>query len=249
VRYVLALLAAFICAQVQAQAVWHTADQQLSTVSSSGGADSRTVDAPANLAEGNLVVLVGFSESSATTATSITFPSGFTHHGFSARTDSGFGPEIAVGTKIATGSEPSSYTVDFAPTEVGRKRALAGRVTGFDASAVAGTPSIANSGGSNVVTLELSSVSVAEADSLLLVGLASRTNYADSLSISGMTVILDDDSLSLANAAAIQTVSPSSTGTRTLNWTGSDRAAALMIVINAEASASNARRRIMMTRN
>jgi hypothetical protein len=247
--YVRIILAVLLCwaPLAVAQVVWHTADQQASTGGSSDGVASRTVNAPTNLAEGDLIVLIGFSETTAvSTSTIITFPEGFTHHQHSSRSDSRFGPEVAIATKIATGSEPTTYQIDFAPEEPGRKIAFAGRVTGFDSGNVAGASSVNNSGGTAVTSIELASVAVTTADSLLVLPLASRLGYDDALTVTGMTTVFDASTLSIGAGLAVQTVS-SETGTRTPTWTGAERVAALMIVINAPEAAA-ARRRIMMIR-
>ena len=220
-----------------ANPVWHTADQVL--LNGSNASTAWDINKPANVAEGDLLVLVYNSYASIVgNGTALTtVPSGWTMVDYEQSDDgSAARPEVSIWYKVAGASEPASYTWAATGNTAGFT-AINGRVTGFDSATPFGATKSKARG--TLSTVDLSGFSAA-GESLLLVGSALRGADGTSgrtYSATGFTVAATHTNTNYAwGAAGVKNHGAAgATGTITTTYTGSNqRIASLMVEILAE---------------
>lgn len=226
--------------------VWDTAGQK---TASAGNSTSLSVDRPDNVAAGDLIILVFTQQRSAATDTSgFTTPSGFSQIVSSHDTTSTATPETVAFYKIATVSEPATYTSTV--TNHGSNpnwAAVAARVTGHDPDTPIGPFSESNSGETSVETLGIPGVTPTVSSSLLVAARTVRravtvgtdpTDMVNAWDLAGNGGNDNNVSRPGFRGATQQLTDASPTGVKTFGWTGAARAAGLMFVINPDVGPS-----------
>lgn len=232
----LAFLLCFISPLVFAQPVWQ--DQ----TSNTGSGTSWTVNFPANISAGNLIIVTLTTQKSASTdVTSFSVTStGFTklEHEHFASTNSA--PEVVVFYKIATGIETGSISgtvIEY--TDGARWKAVAARVTDFDSGSPFGSVTTANSGNSTVNNLTLPSITRTAQYTLLISARSARGSVSSATTPAGMTQLyLDDGNSSDGDnrrcnflVASQSYTNTGTTGTKTFTWSSNAKATGLMFII------------------
>jgi len=218
--------------------VWQSADQQ----TNSGTSASGSVAKPTNLAAGDLVILIVVTQNSnGNSNPGITPPANFTLIRSAHDTSSTRRPEVLAYWKIATASEPASYSFTVGHSNP-QWKAIAGRVTGYDTNSPIGNSSGSTSGSSTVTSLAIAGITTS-ADNVLLVGaVAARgysssgpTNFVKPASMIGLWAMngTGTGSSGQPGTGGGEEVfaTAGATGTRTFTWTNSARAAGLMFEI------------------
>ncbi|MCF6356171.1 MAG: HYR domain-containing protein, partial [Draconibacterium sp.] len=211
--------------------VWHSENQQSGYVSGS----NMIVNKPTNLVAGDLIIVTIHIDNNVGTISS----SGFTL----IRNSHGTSATVATFYKIATNSEPNSYTFNTSGGASSNDKIYSSRVTGHNPS----NP-IGNSNGlSGVVTqinggdewaITVNSVTAANNNSMLVAALAVGYQPYYGNSPSGMSAVYYDDSQTETRVSIQTLISSGATGTRAFTWPRywknpySFRAAAQMFVIN-----------------
>lgn len=192
-----------------------------------GAIATGVIDKPTNLSSGDLIILVYNMRTGNST---ITPPSGFTliQNGSSGSSNHA---RVAAYYKIATGSEPATYTINVGTTT--NWHAFIFGVTGYDTVTPFGNKTSANSGSTSVTTLALPSINTTAADEVLFAGWAIRgTNTPAPSSPAGMSPVYSISSvIPTARGHYEDRASAGATGTRTMTWTTANRAAAIMFAI------------------
>ncbi len=220
--------------------VWHTDDQKTAEGTTAAG----SVDAPANLEDGDLVILIIATQNSRNTPDAgITGldPYGFElirseHDGTSQHQ-----PEVVAFYKIAD-DEPDDYEFTVADVLAPHWKAIAGRVTGHNAETPIGKDSGIYSPGDGVESLEIPGITTSADNVLLIASVVARgftpNTPEDFEAPYEMEEIwaIDGDGYAASGepgTAGAEEVFPArgDTGTRTFTWLGGSRAAGLMFEI------------------
>lgn len=198
--------------------VFHNADSKVSPEASA----TATVDAPSNLSDGDLVILVRHDSN----ANSAAAPAGFTEIVDAFNPGGGNVGRVVAWYRIAS-SEPASYDV----TLKNWGYASAHRVTGFNpANPIADSQGAFNT--SDTTSLAIPEITAPNGAALVSV-LAGRLDHGGGLSIDGsMSIVVDRSNFGFAGAAFDSGLSSGATGTRTWTWTTARRAAAALFAIN-----------------
>lgn len=200
----------------------------------------RTVPKPLNLADGDLVILeLEATVSSSAGVTNFANVSGFTYIIRSQGTGSATRPEAACYYKKITdaASEPDNYTFDSTQPWIAHTH----RVNGHDATTPIGQTSVVNSEGTGVTSQVIPSITTAEDNVLLFACVAQRDGSPTAQDATPMTEIYEvipSGGTRGSSAHYELRASAGATGTRTISWTNSTRAAALMFeILPGESSA------------
>jgi hypothetical protein len=141
---------------------WYTGDQKQNV----GTGASITVGRPDNLAEGDLIIVVVSARDDGTvTANNSTFE--LIRHESAGTTDNDR-PITAAFWKIATGSEPASYSFTKTAGNIREWRITAGRVTDYNPLNPIGTHSGSNSGSSTVSSSTIPGITTSDNNTLLV---------------------------------------------------------------------------------
>lgn len=202
---------------------WVVADQKTNS-SGNSTVSTKSIDAPDNIQAGDLLVfiLAGVFEPSNLEASGASGPTGFTFQaeGGNSPITTGFDPYVQVYTKVATGSEPSSYSYDMnGPSSSGARGHIAvlGRVPG--GSFIGDS---AGSYSSSATTHDAPSVNVASSGALLVcVGVDNGQDFASSPP-SGMTMLLATSTGTSQNISAFfeEMTTAGATGARSIDFGG-----------------------------
>jgi hypothetical protein len=206
--------------------VWHADDQKTAFQAT---ASTITVDAPGNIAEGDLLVCCIMSQNSgADAAIWPTRPAGWSSVIQEHDTAQTTAPGAAWFTKVATDDEPADYTWSRS-NSVQRARAVVGRVTG---AGVVDDSSGANSSLTTVDELELGSVDAVGA-SLLLAAWIADTAGAQTFTVpESMSVLYAAGSDRPRMVVAEEEVADGATGPRECSFSDTRTASGAMIVIS-----------------
>lgn len=203
-------------------AIWHQADLQQNTATSGNA----TVARPTNLSSGDLILVILSDRDNPT----ITAPAGFNL----IRTETGGSDnaQVAAYWKIATASEPTSYT--FTRSTNRNWRATAVRVTNFNVVNPIGSNSGANRGGSGGETLDLPAITTTAPNALVVAAVAMHNTVDPLNAVAGMTTRWNNASPRPANGGFTQEFAVAgSTGIKNITWSDSRRAAGMLFEINA----------------
>ena len=207
---------------------WHSAD---STMNTNTEGTNYTVDAPANLEEGDLVIVVTQTRDEGTI---IQANSDFTELGQECAFPGGTGndnPVIAVWWRIATDPEPT-YEFTRSAGNARDWRVTAHRITGHNPDDPLGVNSTTSS--EDVNSIDIPSITTSGANSLLVavMGVARDAN-SEITTPDGMDeVYAYENALVPAAAGATETrASEGATGNREFTWTDADGAAGIMFEI------------------
>lgn len=232
--------AIFLNFNVLAQPIWQSADQQTAAASAN---NTITCNAPSNLSSGDLIIFIVATQNSPDDGSSgFTTPAGFTSIRYEQDSGNDNRPEVAAFYKISDGTETTiTCTVSTNNGNDPDWKAVAGRVTNFNAAAPIEVHSGDNSGSSSVSTITAPSVTTTFDNSLLIAARNIRHNISDDNPPAGMTVISaqngDSGGGSSTHDPALHVAQETlgaagATGTRTFNWSSStQRAAVLMFTI------------------
>ena len=217
--------------------IWHTADQQTSSGTNTTGSVAR----PTNLAEGDLVILIVAKTTSLDEESAgITPPTGFTLIRSEHDTGSTERPEALAYWKIATATEPDTYTFTVLH-DYPQWKAIVGRVTGHDAANPIGNDNGVNSGENDTLeSLAIPEITTSKDKVLLLAAVAATgspgTFPADFQIPDGMDELWTADGTWTGGwdkepgtgVAKQDLAMAGATGTRTFAWTNTSWAAGLM---------------------
>jgi fibronectin-binding autotransporter adhesin len=205
---------------------WHASDMQ--ETFSSGNV---TVNKPTNLSTGNLIIVViSYRDGGSVTANDPAFS--LIHlETFSTDNDRG---SLSAWMKVATASEPSTYSFTKTSGSAREYRAIAGRVSGNDLTDPLGPKVGANSGDTSVTSLTIPSITTTVDNTLLITAgnVAGNITTGSLSGFSGMSNAWLNDSSRPNHIGAYQTITPAgSTGTRQFNWTTSRIATGISFAI------------------
>ncbi len=221
--------------------VWHDADQR----TASGTDTSLSVARPSNLSAGDLVILLMTQQRSpVSSGSAFTTPTGFTRIRSEHDTSQTDVPEVTAFYKIATASEPTSYTStasDFGGGANPQWKAVAARVTGHEPQNPIGSHSGVNSGSNSVPGITIPELATSVKNSLLVAARSVRRSVSGENVPTGMDLEwslagsgTSDDKRNPPAFRGASEIRPSAgpTGTRLFSWSESARAAGLMFTIN-----------------
>lgn len=209
--------------------VFHAADLQQNT----GTSGAAVVNRPTNLAANDLVVVVLSDRDNPT----FTAPTGFNL----VRRETGGNDAacVAVYWKIATASEPTSYS--FSRSTNRNWRATALRVSNINIDNPIGASNGANSSGSDVTSLTVNSITTTTPNALLLAGVAMHNTIGGFTGASGMSAAYANLTPRPGNGGQFQVVANAgASGNRTFTWSTARRAAAVLWVVNGGPNNTNA---------
>lgn len=233
--------------------VWHLADQKTNLDEEN---TTVSVAAPDNISSGDLIVIIVTTQRSGDDNGDpalgfYNLPTGFNLIATSSDLTNHNRPEIAAFYKIATGSEPATYS--FNVYDYGDDpdwQIIAGRVTGHDATTPIGNTSTVHSSNSQVSDITVPAMNTTETESLVIGGRAVRTNE-DNISTDPASWSLifandglvdgdQDDEYPGFHVVERDFTPVGTTGALEFDWTNETaRATALMFEIRREACSPN----------
>jgi hypothetical protein len=206
---------------------WITADQK--SQGSGGGSGVFNIDAPDNISAGDILVFIRSTPNeTGNLQVSGTAPAGFTLQATGANlpVSSGFDVMMEIYTKIATGSEPSSYSYESSGSEQ-RHVALIGRVE----NATTVGASAGDYYGSEW-NPDAPSVTVNTAPALLICAAADRGTDVMAAPPTGMTTVLASSpgSFESLNVAVEEISATGATGARTFSLGSGEKAVVSLVL-------------------
>lgn len=211
---------------------WQASDSQANVYTASTATDL-VVNKPTNLVEGDLIIVIIASTLGMRTVTPATDFQLIRSE--CADTSSNFRPHSLAYWKVATGSEPSTYTFSRSDGTSAAMRISAHRVTGYRLEG--GTPidqqNGANSGSGTGSSLDLPSIDPDEADTLLVVEFgANGAVTASSITEPTDTTIRVELEATPGHGVATQALTTGdATGTKTWSWSSNVRRAGIIFNI------------------
>jgi hypothetical protein len=214
-------------AEGPSELTWHAADRTVM----SGSGSSITATRPTNIAAGDLIVVVVQARDGGTITPVST---GFTLVRHESGTVANDRSITAIWVKIATASEPASYSFTRTAGNARDWRVVAGRVTGHDPVAPVGASSGVSAVATNSITIPSITTSKANALLVSVLTVARETNASNIVHPPGMTAawtITGGTNLPASAGSLEVRATAGSTGTRQYSWTGSDGSTAVMFEI------------------
>jgi hypothetical protein len=208
--------------------VWHQTDLQ----ENNGSSGNATVNKPTNLNEGDLIILVVSQLDDNT----LTPPSGFTEIVYTGGGTDGGTQNTGIGAywKIATASEPATYTITRANTSAGWHVAAA-RVTGHSPSDPIGSFNEAAGGGFASQGITVSGFNTAYDNALIVAALATHGPISNISVPSGMTPSWANGGQTPGNVGATEVITNAGfTGDKRFTWSTSRRRSVILFEINTD---------------
>lgn len=219
--------------------VIHTIDQRIA----SGSGNNVSIERPANVVAGNLILLVfSHQRSPAATGSSFATPSGFTLIRSEHDASNNNRTEVVAFYKIAGASEPANYTTTVTTyTNTPNWKAYAVRVTGFDPSYPVNFYTSGSNSGTNAVTSgSIGSQLALLNNSVLFNAFTVRASTSNTTGPNEMSYIsyqngtgadasTDHPSLSVYARYLTNNINP---GTHAYSWSGAGKSSGLSFYIN-----------------
>ncbi|UJS23266.1 SdrD B-like domain-containing protein [Thiothrix winogradskyi] len=217
-----------------ANPVWQTGASNQTTGNGSSATTSATlsINKPANVQAGDLVIVtLHYNRTSLT----ISNAQGFTQiRNETSGADGNSRATVAAFYKIASASEPASYTFTYSgiTSTTTSWRAVAQRVTGHHPTTPIGNYTSGNSATTTQTTRTLSSINTTANNSLLVAAITMQAS-SGTISATPGTSALSSTSTGPSFNVAYQTLATAgATGNKTWTWTTARANAALMFIIN-----------------